>query len=222
MLISFKNKHSFKKGDTLVEVLFATAVFSLIAVGSMSIMNQGLALSQRSLEITLTRNQMDSQSEMLRFFNNAYIAKHSTGESDQSITSDGGPAAEWLNVSKNIIGLTGSVSDYSSSSSTCPSPNLNTSFIINAQAGKAYKLNLANYNSQPYSYSQVMYGGASQIQSTQGIWIEGVRGKYNVQSGGNTIKTQYIDFHIRTCWYAISSSNPAELGTIVRLYEPSN
>ncbi|MBR3319132.1 prepilin-type N-terminal cleavage/methylation domain-containing protein, partial [Candidatus Saccharibacteria bacterium] len=35
--------HSFRKGDTLIEVMFAVGVFGLAAVGAISLMNRGLA-----------------------------------------------------------------------------------------------------------------------------------------------------------------------------------
>ena len=60
-------KRRFEQGDTIVEVLFAVVVFALVAVGSMSIMNQGTATAERSLEITLVRQQMDAQAEAIRY-----------------------------------------------------------------------------------------------------------------------------------------------------------
>lgn len=56
-----------QRGDTIIEVILAVSIFSLVAVGAMTIMNSGLAMVQRSLEITLVRQQIDSQAEMLRF-----------------------------------------------------------------------------------------------------------------------------------------------------------
>ena len=55
------------KGDTLVEVILAVTVFSMVAVGTISIMNKGVAIAQHSLEISLVRQQIDAQAEMLRY-----------------------------------------------------------------------------------------------------------------------------------------------------------
>src|SRR5882762_1936652 len=63
-----------QRGDTIVEVLFAVTVFSLVAVGGLSLMNQGTAMAQRSLEIGLVRDQMDAQADALRYMHNAYVA----------------------------------------------------------------------------------------------------------------------------------------------------
>lgn len=56
-----------QRGDTIVEVMVAFAVFTLVAVGAVTVMNRGVALAQRSLEITLVRQQIDGQAELLRF-----------------------------------------------------------------------------------------------------------------------------------------------------------
>ena len=67
-MLNFKNRRARTAGDTLIEVMFATTVFSLVVVSSLSLMNQGVASAQRSLEITTVRQQMDGQVETLRFF----------------------------------------------------------------------------------------------------------------------------------------------------------
>lgn len=55
------------RGDTIIEVLLAVTLFSVIAVSSMSLMNKGVSIAQQSLETTLVRQQIDGQAEMLRF-----------------------------------------------------------------------------------------------------------------------------------------------------------
>lgn len=63
-----------KKGDTLIEVAIAIAVFSLVAIGVVSVVNGSTSAAQSSLEITVTREQIDAQAEALRFIHNSYIA----------------------------------------------------------------------------------------------------------------------------------------------------
>ena len=41
-----QNQRTLQSGDTLIEVLFAFAVLSLVIVGALSIMNQGAVSSQ--------------------------------------------------------------------------------------------------------------------------------------------------------------------------------
>ncbi|MBQ3309088.1 hypothetical protein IJG78_00230 [Candidatus Saccharibacteria bacterium] len=62
----------FKKGDTLVEVAFAIAVFALVSIISVTVMNAGLNTAQASLEVTMARNEMDAQAEAIRFIHNAF------------------------------------------------------------------------------------------------------------------------------------------------------
>ncbi|MBQ3294250.1 type II secretion system protein [Candidatus Saccharibacteria bacterium] len=67
--------HKLRKGDTLIEVMFAVAVFGLAAVGTIALMNRGLASTQNSLETTMARQEIDAQAEALRFLHGAYISE---------------------------------------------------------------------------------------------------------------------------------------------------
>lgn len=60
-------------GDTLIEVIFSTAVLALIIVLSLGIMNAGSAQSERAVEGTFVRQSIDSQTELLRFARDAYV-----------------------------------------------------------------------------------------------------------------------------------------------------
>ena len=61
------------KGDTLIEVMFAMGIFGLASVGTISLMNKGLANAQNTLEVAMARQEIDTQAEVLRFLHNAYI-----------------------------------------------------------------------------------------------------------------------------------------------------
>lgn len=64
-----------KRGDTLIEVMFAIAVFSLVAVVSITMMNAGVASAERSLELVTARNELNAQAEALRFIHSSYISE---------------------------------------------------------------------------------------------------------------------------------------------------
>ncbi len=66
-----------KRGDTIIEVMLAFAVFALIAVLSVSMMNMGLSTGERSLELVTARNELNAQAEALRFIHSSYIAEDS-------------------------------------------------------------------------------------------------------------------------------------------------
>ena len=63
-----------KKGDTMIEVMLAISIFSIVSIISMSLMNHGLRRAQTALEITMVRNEIDAQAEALRFIHNSFVA----------------------------------------------------------------------------------------------------------------------------------------------------
>ncbi len=211
------------RGDTLIEALFAITIFSLIAVGSLAIMNQGTATSQRALEITLVRNEIDAQAETLRFLNSSYIAAYQSGGSYDS----GTPAEQWQLMQSSIIstGAT-NASDFGVDSTTCPGPGMVTplptgSFILNTHNATFVSPTTPNMFNLAQTFSQVRYDKSSgQVSSSEGIWIEAVRSAVIIDESNPEYNAGYIDFHIRACWDSPGQSVPLIIGTIVRLYEP--
>lgn len=210
-----KNSGLMSRGDTLIEVLFATAIFSLVAVGGLSIMNQGTATSQRALEITLVRNEVDAQAETLRFLNASYIAAFQP----EGVYSIDTPAGQWFEMQKKIIETDiEKVSDFGLNiNSKCPYPLPNGSFILNARKAK-FVVPEPEILQSAQIYSKVQYDKDDGVSSAQGIWIEAVRS--NTSPDANQIRAGYIDFHIRACWDSPGQPIPVIIGTIVRLYEP--
>ncbi len=64
-----------KRGDTIIEVMIAIAIFALIAIISINLMNSGINDAQRTLEFTMARNEVDNQAEALRYIHHSYIAE---------------------------------------------------------------------------------------------------------------------------------------------------
>ena len=62
-----------RKGDTLIEVAFAIGIFSLVAITVVAVISASTSAAQASLETTLTREDIDSQAEALRFIHDSYI-----------------------------------------------------------------------------------------------------------------------------------------------------
>ena len=123
------------RGDTLIEVLFAVTVFSLVAVGGISIMNQGTAAAQRSLEITLVRQQIDSQAETLRFLNASYVSAYKSGVATYDADT---PAGQWQ-LTRDGIDVSDIASAFGATNGECPSPPV-SSFILNTRSAKLIKL----------------------------------------------------------------------------------
>jgi type II secretory pathway pseudopilin PulG len=201
-------------GDTLVEVLFAVTVFSLVVVGSLSLMNQGTAASTRSLQITLVRQEIDSQAEALRFLNSSYAAAYYKGYNPDTSDAASNPAEEYFKA-LTVIRAAGasSVSKFGGDGVTCQTPPAR-SFILNGRLG-TYQPYDASKISPADTFSQVVYAGDNSITTAKGIWIEAVR---STPANG----ASYTDFHIRACWYPPGTGQSMNLGTIVRLYEPAN
>lgn len=202
------------RGDTLIEVLFATAIFSLIAVGGLSIMNQGTAASQRALEITLVRNEIDAQAETLRFLNASYIAAYQPGVNSYLANT---PAGQWQLMHNSIIATgASSASPFGAVGLSCQSLPQG-SYILNTK-NATFIQPASGKLRQAQTFSQVVYDVSGQVSSADGIWIEAVR---STSSGNpNQAKAGYIDFNIRACWDSPGQSAPVTIGTIVRLYEP--
>lgn len=71
---TFREK-STKRGDTIVEVTLAFAIFSLVAIITVAMMNMGLSAAERSLELVTARNELNAQAEALRFIHSSYISE---------------------------------------------------------------------------------------------------------------------------------------------------
>lgn len=204
-----------RRGDTIIEVLFAFAVFALVAVGAFSIMNRGTATTQRSLEITQVRQEMDAQAATLRFLHDAYITAYQPGETYDVAT----PAGQWQRMSGAIkaSGVTAAQTfgDVDSCARTAPA----NAFILNTKTA-TYVGNASMLFRHAPAVSGVQYQSdtSSVLTSTDGIWIEGVPSATSADV--NQANIGFIDFHIRACWDSVGQTLPVTLGTIVRLYEP--
>jgi type II secretory pathway pseudopilin PulG len=202
-----------ERGDTIIEVMFAVAVFAMVAVGCLSIMNEGTATAQRSLEVTLVRQQMDAQAEALRYIHQAYVASYDKN------TTPTGTAAEWVKITNLSSGKGASIASPfgAVNGDVCPSTTPGEKpFILNAHTATLWSSTPAMEPPAGISlppFAQVIYNSDSSIAQAYGIWVE------SIPSTGSTA-TGFVDFHIRACWDSPGSRAPVTLGTIVRLYEP--
>ncbi|GEM_PF-923696 len=187
-------------GDTIIEVLLAITVFSVIAVGALTVMNQGTNSTQRTLEVSIVKQQIDSQAEALRAAYQNELAKHSDGGDDT-----------WKFITNHA-----DASPVDVTATACPT-NYGNSFILNARTGETTGptpiKTMDDVNAPPHA--QVMYTGESLI-SSYGIWIEKtVVNNFTVGSGPKA-----YNFRIRACWYGSGTNVPMQLQTVVRLYDP--
>lgn len=200
-----------QQGDTLVEVLFAFAVFSLVAVGALTIMNQGAAMAERSLETSIVTQTLNDQAETLRFLHDSYVASYVPGETYNPNAPVKDAAWQWQALMHYVTqaGVT-SVSQLGGTMTACPTLPAQGGFIVNTQTGQFVS---APTFTAPTTYAKV------QGSSSQGIWIQAIQSTNN---SGDPYQSNlgYVDFHIQACWPAPNGVVPASLSTIVRLYEP--
>ncbi|MBR3320194.1 InlB B-repeat-containing protein [Candidatus Saccharibacteria bacterium] len=239
------------RGDTLVEVMFAVGIFGMVAIGAISLMNKGIATSQATLETTMARQEIDAQSESLRFIHNAYIAETNdmpTGYSDawEDVTN-----SQHMYTAQSIVA---EIPDFftketerGQSCADLYETRPSKSFALNARnlvledenlTGDVFvegtRIQLATtYPRLLYGREQAMSdatvdesGMESTVQTevlyaAEGIWVTGVES----EAGGNddlgNFQPDYYDYYVQTCWDAAGSGEATTLSSIIRLYNPN-
>ena len=238
-----------KRGDTLIEVMLAVGIFSMVAVAVVAVMSGGTSSAQTALETTLTREEIDAQAEALRFIQTSYISDKASGnDSDYSklwkyITSKA-YNYEHYNESDNI---SQDLSQYSPAS---------CSDLYDSSSGEAkahgFILNTKKLNSfnaindvvadgdslQPATtYPHLVFWDGFSLSSdeeklvddkfttlkqAEGIYIIAVKDPESttIAGSGGTKESAYYDFYIRTCWYGTGDQAPSTISTVIRLYDP--
>lgn len=133
------------RGDTLVEVLMAIVIISVVIVGAVTMMTRGLAAAQIALEHSQVRLSINSQVDMLRYARDRYIA-----------APTGGSATAWNQV---IAGSNQSSIVYDNNCTVSPSK---TGFYMTAPAASVVRNNYT-----PTQPATIAVPG-------QGLWVEGV------------------------------------------------
>jgi len=183
-----------ERGDTIIEIVLAFAIFAVAAVGTMAVLNSGVATTQRNLETTLVREQVDSQAEMLRYI-------HDTNN------------PTWATVIGSVVSAPLALED-----SCAVIPSISQGFylqpVINTANPTATTFARKSVTSatmiDPTTYAKIDY--ASGATQSQGIWIQATKAQ---QNGSVTA----YDFYIHACWNSVGTQVPMTIGTIVRIYD---
>lgn len=183
-----------QRGDTMIEVMVAFAVFAMAAVASVAIMNRGLAIAQRSLEITLVRQQIDSQAAMLRY-----------------ARDNNSPA--WQKVKSAAVDA-GSASLFNVSATECPAdggaPELGNSFFIRDGGNQLEAVLFSEPN--PDDFQSAKTYAQFDESAAYGLWVQ------PVEVAGTDAT---YDMYINACWDTVGGTVPQTVRTIVRLYDES-
>lgn len=225
-----------KKGDSLVEIILAVAIFSAAAVSAIGGMNFGLMEAQSYLEVSMARNEIDAQAEALRFIHDAYVY-HKTDNTASGDSYD----ALWNSIVSRAIDNSGANKFSRPTFNSCDeiydvsiagTSHLTAfnSFAIDTQALAASALDdsaLVRSESDTPSFSlastfpRLVYSipalsEEESLYSVEGIWVYAVP-EYRSSS---LEKPKFYDFYINTCWNPIGGLHANTISTTIRLFNP--
>lgn len=130
-----------KKGDTLIEVVIAVGIFSLIAVSVVAVVSSSSSSAQTAVETTLAREEIDAQAEALRFIQSGYIEAYHNVEVDASKNPY---ILLWKEITKNALDYTPKFSPSTCTELYTPAVDSKTpivsqhAFVINTNALNSY------------------------------------------------------------------------------------
>ena len=238
-----------KKGDTLIEVLLAVGIFSMIAISVVAVMSGGTSSAQTALETTLTREEIDAQAEALRYIHDSYINDKNSDNSNLPTV------ALWRRIVEARYEPSGNSDDadflqYSPEScSTSEYPD--NAFILdphNLDKGEIAFHSGQEAFAEATTYPQLRYSSinnneliADDSESTtdkiindfekaEGIYIIAVADKDTttvldvdgnpVEKTADNTNPAFYDFYIRSCWYGTDAETPSTISTVIRLHNP--
>ena len=229
-------KHVGKRGDTLIEVMLAVGIFSMVAVAVVAVMSGGTSSAQTALETTLTREAIDAQAEALRFIQSSYIAEKDNVSGEY--------ANLWQAITSNALDIKDKSEDYQKSiTQFSPDDCSNLYSGDNLKNQHAFIINTRVLGSDPSAafitatngsfisastYPRLVYvdegnlaseSFSPSLSSVEGIYIVAVKDPGSTTIAG-TNKSAYYDFYIRTCWYGTGDKTPSTISTVMRLYDP--
>lgn len=194
----FKARTS-QSGDTLIEVLMAIVILSVVIVGAIGLMNSGVSSNLTATEHTKVQLLISGQANQLSYIRDDYVNKIAIG---QSIAA-GTPAATWrtlIRTSNNYISGT--------------TPGDKNSSACTPQTARPFYLKNNPLTPMIPTIEDFSAGNKPQTYATpgEGLWIEGYRSASSVNPG-------YIDFIIRACWEPASNSVTQREAMVTRLYD---
>ncbi len=203
-----------KPGDTIVEVLFAVSIFGLVAVLILNMMQRGVGISQAALEVSMVRNEINSQAEMIRM-----------RMSESQIRSSGNLFANNSVFESYLLGSSENIQPFDQMvvGGKCQIPD--NSFIIDIRRGNIIEKSSGRIVPAGV-FPRLVYNNvedSNKIEKGQmftraeGIWVQAKR--VTGEGSINDDRFSAIDFHIRACWTTIGSNRPITLGTVVRTYD---
>jgi prepilin-type N-terminal cleavage/methylation domain-containing protein len=144
-------RNNMQRGDTLVEVLMAVVILSIVIVGAITMMARGLNAAQTAVEHTQVRLSTSSQAEILRYLRDGYLQDPNSN-----------PGQVWSSLfTGSPVYANGTAS---SSAGACAVTSGKTGFYLE-QAGANITAQTFDAGNQPTTVAT----------PGQGLWIEATR-----------------------------------------------
>lgn len=249
--MSLISQSSMKRGDTLIEVMFAIGFFALVAIISVAVMNSGIKNAERDLELVTARNELNAQAEALRFIHSSYISEKTLPSSDKEYE------ALWNKIVShpikpydaeqsgllNIAGFGSCEEIYNTSGGASPLQKVDA-FVINTRkltgsttnsyisiknspgAFRPTELNarIVFHNGIGLNSDGQLTDGSSNGSPTYRHFdqVLAAEGIWDFVVAEKDSDPRYYDFYIQTCWYGPGALRPTVLDTVIRLYNPEN
>lgn len=194
------------RGDTLIEVLVAVTVLSLVVTLCYTVMTRSFSYGQVALERNITQNMLNGQISVLR---DIYARAHT-----------GGSAADWTEVSARVIddnGLTAGGNPLGSGPQRTTVLNSANTACQRNQGAFYFGTNAAGTIETAPSVLPTIVPPATPVRTAtypiygDGMWIEGYKLVDN-----NSV---YYDFYIKACWEAAIGGQLQSILTTVRFHE---
>lgn len=220
-------------GDTLIEVMLAVGIFSLVSIGVVSVMTMSSGKNENTLLTTMARAEIDSQAEAIRFIHDAYVSERDNGE----YTKIWNQIKDLSSSSGNInIAVPETCDSVYNDSTLENSLSQLHAFIVNTRkmgnsngTGDGTIVKFSTSSSKFHSastYPRLIWNSDNSkndelSESTSATSLYRAEGIYDIVRASKTgTGSTYYDFYIRACWYSNGETVPNTISTVVRLYDP--
>lgn len=248
MPVAKKFRNSTKRGDTLIEVMVAMAILAVVTIVTVTMMNQGLNVAERSLELTTARNELNAQAEALRFIHSSYVSElnlppcNDNPNNDTRCQAFAGIWGEITNLSLDwsaarkiqfpVIDCAEVYKDNKLANDNAFVVNTRLLQASNSTSGVSLSsiVTAAGNPSvfkMPDLNARILYDNpdTSLHELTNYTNLREAQGIWVVgvksQETGAGGRSLYYDFHVETCWNVSGSNTPSSLDAVIRLYNPA-
>ncbi|MCL2038718.1 hypothetical protein FWG86_02355 [Candidatus Saccharibacteria bacterium] len=228
-----------KRGDTIVEVLFAVAIFGAVAMVAIQMMTRGTVVAQAAVEAQQARNEMDAQVAAIKFIHDGFLAEREYHNSAGTTP----PSRQFENLWNRLVSSARTTAPPYRDDDTCEDVMTNNTapfyasqaFIINTRAlrpqgapgydpNNIVKRGVGVFDVAPI-YPRILYVGADAaltenaifdtFHRSQGLQVFAVESSRRINN-----QPEYYDFHVRACWRPAGQHRDSKLSTTTRTLNP--